>query len=60
MTKRREENYLHREYGVSTEEWRRFRHRMAARRRRGKYILLDGKLNPKRLDSIAFASTLRG
>jgi len=42
-----EDSYLYQEYGVTPEEWRRFKGRTSVRRSREKYFKFKGKFNPK-------------
>jgi antitoxin (DNA-binding transcriptional repressor) of toxin-antitoxin stability system len=45
-----EDSYVYREYGVTPEEWDRFRKRMTERRGRDRYREFKGSFDPKALD----------
>jgi len=44
-----EDSYVYQEYGVTSEEWEKFKARMGVRRGRGKYATFKGKFDPKQL-----------
>jgi antitoxin (DNA-binding transcriptional repressor) of toxin-antitoxin stability system len=44
-----EDSYVYQEYGVTPEEWEKFRGRMTARRTKNKYVKFKGKFDSKRL-----------
>ena len=45
-----EDTYLFREYGVTPEEWERFRKKCEKRRAKEKYVSFDGPFDPQSLE----------
>jgi len=45
-----EDSYAYQEYGVTPDEWSKFKERIATRRAREKYAVFKGKFDPKELD----------
>lgn len=45
-----EDSYVYQEYGVTPEEWEKFKARAGNRRRKEKYLTFNGKFDPKQLD----------